>query len=389
MPKSRSRDWTVTAVYEGTNGDYPSLTTVSNAEGKFRFNLPGTGRWGLTIDTPERWEGVTKTQLAVHVGFGNNACVKVRFKMRELITIKVIKIDENHTPQPGWTITATPGPGNTFGAVQTGVTDENGEVELEVTAGAWVITEAPPAGMIWWRPISPADGVHTIDVKGPGPYTIRFKNILEKEPKPCINVFKYDVPPDPTQDSFGLSGWPIQILRTNGALADAGVTDSFGQVTFTDLPYGPYVVEEIMQPGWEPASPSRFSVVLTSRDNGCKDIIFYNKQLPKGFCFEGRKIDKRDNVGIPDWEISASPVEAGGFVPDSVLTDGEGRYRFYLPMEDYRIPGAVYEVSETVPDGWTAVGPTSFLVTLPEHPDTCVQVPDFVNQQTQFEGIPR
>ena len=376
--------WTVTAEYEGVNGEYETLTDETNSRGQFEFELPGPGRWALEVDEREGWEGVTTTRLAVYVGYGHTDCIEVRFKLRELITVVVLKIDEEHTPQPGWTITATPGHGNTFGAPQTEVTDENGEASFELTPGPWIFTEEPPGDVVWWRPISPPNGVHHLVVAGPGPHTIRFKNMLEKKPKGCINVTKFDVPPDADQDSFGLAGWPIEIRRANGSIADAGVTDSFGQITFTDLPYGPYTVHEIMQPGWEPASPTHYSVVLTSRDDGCKDIIFYNKQLPKGYCFEGRKVDATGGYGLPDWEITAKPLEPGGYVPESVFTDGEGRYRVYLPMDDYRVPGAVYEVSEVIPDGWTAVSPASFLITMPEHPDICVQAPVFVNEQTKY-----
>jgi len=376
--------WTVTATYEGVNGEYPILTAVSDEEGKFEFELPGPGRWALEIETRERWEGVTTSRLAVHVGFGNCECVQVRFKVREIVQVLVIKIDEKHTPQSGWAITATPGEGNTFGAPQTKVTDENGEVVFDLTPGAWIFTEAPPSDVLWWLPISPPDGVHRLIVTGPGPHTIRFKNMTEKKPKGCINVFKYDVPPDPAQPSFGLAGWVIEIRRADGSLADAGMTDAFGQVTFLNMPYGPYTVREIMQPGWEPDSPTSYAVVLTSQDEGCTDIIFYNKQLPLGYCFEGRKVDVTGGYGIPDWEITATPVEPGGFTPEPVLTDGEGRYRIWLPMDDYRIPGAVYEISEVIPDGWTAVSPESYLITLPEHPDICVPVPDFVNQQKKY-----
>ena len=376
--------WTITATYEGVNGEYPVLTAVSDKDGKFEFQLPGPGRWALEIEARERWEGVTTTRLAVHVGFGKCACVHVRFKMREIIQVKAIKIDEKHTPQPGWKITATPGAGNTFGAPQTKVTDDNGEVVFDLTPGSWVFTEAPPKDALWWLPISPPDGIHRLLVVGPGPHTIRFKNMTEMKPKGCINVFKYDVPPDPAQPSFGLAGWVIEVRRANGSIADAGMTDSFGQITFVDLPYGPYTVKEIMQPGWEADSPTSYAVVLTSQDEGCTDIIFYNKQMPLGYCFEGRKVDVTGGFGIPDWEITATPVEPGGFTPEPVLTDGEGRYRIRLPIGDYRIPGAVYEISEVIPDGWTAVSPASYLIILPEHPDICVPVPDFVNQQKKY-----
>lgn len=380
--------WTVTATYEGVNGSHSALTTVTDANGEFSFELPGPGRWGLEIESRDRWEGVTATKLAVHVGFGNLDCVDVRFKMRELVRVIIIKIDDNHEPQAGWTMTATPGGGNTFADVQTAVTDDTGTATMDLTPGSWIISESAPGYVRWWRPISPATGVHSLNVVGPGPITIRFKNLIEPVQNGCVNVFKYDVPPDPNQPSFGLAGWPIKVLRADGSVAAEGETDSFGQVTFTGLPYGPYTVREIVQAGWVPHSPSTYSVFLTSQDDGCTDIIFYNKQLPNGYCITGRKLDANGFVGIPDWQILATPIEAGDFEPAPVLTDGEGRYLICMPLEDYRVPGSVYSVTEVIPDGWSPVSPVEYLVTLPDNPGIPVEVPDFVNQQTQYAGDP-
>jgi len=380
--------WTVTATYEGVNGSYAALTAVSDENGEFTFELPGAGRWGLEIESRDRWEGVTSTRLAVHVGFGNTDCVEVRFKMRELIELIVIKIDDNHVPQEGWTMTATPGAGNMFGAVQSQVTDATGTAHMYLTPGDWIISEAPPSIVGWWRPISPATGVHYLTMVGPGPITIRFKNLIELIPNGCIDVFKFDVPPNPEDAAVGLAGWTVQVERADGTIRAQGETDAFGQVTFTGLEYGPYTVREIMQPGWTAASSSSYSVVLTSQDDGCTTIFFFNEQMDNGYCITGRKVDANGEVGIPDWQIMATPVEPTDYQPDPVLTDGEGRYIICLPFEDYRVPGSVYTVSEVIPDGWSAVSPTQYLVTLPERPGIPVVLPDFVNQQTQYAGDP-
>jgi len=378
--------WTVTATYEGVNGSYPAMTATSDENGEFSFDLPGAGRWGLEIESRDGWEGVTATKLAVHVGYGNLDCVDVRFKVRELVLVVILKIDDAHVPQADWIMTATPGEGNTFAAVESQVTDSTGIAEMYLTPGTWIISEAPPSLVGWWRPISPVSGVQVIEVVGPGPISIRFKNQIEPVPDTCINVTKFDVPPDPQAQSVGLPGWVIQVVRADGSIRAEGVTDAFGQVSFTDLEYGPYTVHEIMQPGWTADSPSSYAVVLTSQDEGCTEIVFYNKQVPNGFCITGQKLDENGGVGIPDWQITATPVEPTDYQPDPVLTDGEGRYLICMPLEDYRVPGSVYTVSEVIPDGWTAVSPTAYLVTLPDYPGLPVEVPAFVNQQTQYAG---
>jgi hypothetical protein len=379
-------DWTVQATYEGTEGDFPAQTTTTDDEGRFRFILPGPGRWAFEVEMLDGWEEVTADSLAVRVVYGSPACIDIRFKVRRLVMVRVHKIDDVHTPLAGWTITATPGPGNTFASVQTAVTDADGIAYFDLTPGEWIFTEAPPAGVEWWEPISPPTGMQTLDVAAPGPYDIRFKNIVRQRLRGCIDVIKRDVPPDPNEPAFGLAGWEIQVLRANGSVAASGVTDAFGAVSFDNLPFGPYRVREIMQPGWEAASPTIYDVVLTSRDEDCQAIAFFNRQTPKGFCIEGRKVDANGKVGIPNWVIRATPVDDDGVTPERVLTDGTGRFRIDLPLEDYRIPGAQYQVCEVVANGWTAVGPTCYTVTIPEHEGLCVQTPDFVNRQTRYEG---
>ena len=376
--------WTVTATYEGVNGSYAPITTESDASGRFSFDLPGPGRWRIEVMFQDPWESVTSPSMAVHVGFGNMDCVEIRFKLRELVEVIVIKIDDEHVPQAGWTILATPDSGNTFAAVQTSVTDQNGEAAFSLTPGKWVFSEDAPTGVIFWRPISPPSGKHFIDVQGPNTIILRFKNLIEKQEDGCIDVRKLDSPPDPNDEPFGLAGWTIEVVRADGAIAASGETDANGWASFTNLKFGPYTVHEIMQSGWVAASPTSYSVVLTSRDDGCAQITFVNKQIPKGYCITGRKLDANGMVGIPDWEIMAVPTEDGDPAPDAVLTDGSGRYLICLPFEDYRVPGSVYRITEVIPAGWDAVSATEYYVTLPEHPESPVEAPDFVNRQSTY-----
>jgi hypothetical protein len=66
---------------------------------------------------------------------------------------------------------------------------------------------------------------------------------------------------------------------------------------------------------------------------------------------------------------------------DSTITNGRGYYRFDFPRNDYRVPGARYEVCELEKDGWLAHTPTCQTVRLPEWPGACVWLEPFVNQQ--------
>jgi nucleoid-associated protein YgaU len=76
-------------------------------------------------------------------------------------------------------------------------------------------------------------------------------------------------------------------------------------------------------------------------------------------------------------------------VPDPVVTDGEGHYRFDLPLNDYRIPGSSYTVCEEERDGWTPASPACYSVVVPDQAGVCVQAPDFVNAQTRNDEHPK
>lgn len=373
--------WTVIATYVGDDGFFEPLTAESNRRGQFHFDLPTTGRWLFEVVVPDAWAPVTDPSFEINVTYGELDCIQIRFKLEQFVTVYVHKIDDEHQPLAGWTIIATPGPNDPFNEPQEEVTDENGIATFHLPPGDWTFTEVAPPGVDFIA-ISPVDGEQSLRVAAPGPYTIRFKNQLFPR-NGCIEVVKRDVPPDGMGEPFGLEGWPIQVVRMNGTIAAEGETDAFGRIVFRGLPFGPYTVREIMQRGWVPASPTSYRVVLTREDDSCQLIEFYNQQEEKGYCIVGRKLDENGEVGIPGWEITAEPLEDGGFVPEPVLTDGEGRYRIDLPLDDYRIPGSTYTVCEEVRDGWTPASPTCYEVVLPMHEDICVWVDDFVNRQTR------
>jgi hypothetical protein len=138
-------------------------------------------------------------------------------------------------------------------------------------------------------------------------------------------------------------------------------------------------------------------------DVSCTEVGFLNRQSPPAFCIEGYKIDHNGNIGIPNWNITITPVTKGGYPnPDidvdangdpvsdeiEVTTDGTGKYSYTFPADDYRIPGAVYKVCEEERDGWLPHTPLCQTVYLPNKPGACVRARDFVNQQVgHWESI--
>ncbi len=413
--------WFVTALPVGVAGDplvaYPS--EEDDEEGQFEFededfrdadgNLIAED-WEFTIVFTEAytdsegnavapligdWEGVTPTTLTVPFEYGADKCVRIRFKLREIVSVLAIKMDSNHKLLEDWNIIASPGPKNYFAEEYEGETDANGEVVFELTPGHWIFTEeAPDDADYKFSPVIPVTGKMELNIESAEDqdedqvddlysYVVRFKNELING---CIEVTKFDDASAITEtegfftEDFPLAGWEISVLRKDGSEAAFGYTDASGSVKFEYLPYGPYTVVEETRPGWEAVSPNAMDVTVS--DNTCQEVDFTNVQAGTGFCIEGKKLDANGKYGLAEWEIKADPTSKGGYEPDNVFTDGLGNFKFEFPADDYRIPGSSYKVCEDDDvDGWLPHTSTCFTVTLPKHPGACVQVPDFVNQQ--------
>jgi len=373
--------WNITATPVDENGvpTGQSLTTTSDGAGFFQFeNSVTPGRWVIELDlssVPGEWEPVTPERFEVQVAYGRKACLSVRFKLRLLIAVDVIKIDDNHNVLEGWTIIATPGKGNHFALPQQAVTDSSGVASLLLTAGKWVLSEVAPPGVTYTAVMPPGNLEVELDAAAQQPYVFRFKNRIHLYG--CIVVTKFDQPPQ--GQAFPLPGWGVTVYRANGTVAAFGKTDQNGTVTFGALPLGPYTVVEEQRVGWKPASPSHVAVTLS--DDACQDISFVNEQDPPGYSIIGYKLDSNGLAGLPGWTVSATPLDPTGYQPDAVVTDGTGRYQFIFPTDDYRVPGARYRVCEEMQAGWKPASPFCYEVTLPTKPGAPVIARPFKNRQ--------
>ena len=109
---------------------------------------------------------------------------------------------------------------------------------------------------------------------------------------------------------------------------------------------------------------------------------FSNRQVEPAFCIVGRKVDTNGLVGLPGWEITATPIVSTGYKPSATTTDGLGYFRIDFPTNDYRIPDSEYNVCETAVAGWLPHTDTCQKVRLPSIPGACVSTGfDFENQQ--------
>jgi len=371
-----------------------------------------TGVFTATIQSTVGWEGVTPTIISFPIDPGQDGCVHIRFKMRQIVPVDVFKIDADHTPLGGWTIRAVPGPGNLFAIPQEEETSDpisgtvvltGGIASFTLTPGLWIFTEQAPKADYDelnpvpenYVPVVPPTGRQELvvpDDRDPAaaPLRVVFKNELVTG---CFIVQKQGLTDDPTTPdapvpavgaSFNVGGWGFKLLRKDGTVARQGVTDANGQLRFDNLPLGPYTIAEEDRPGWDEVTASAQDIIVDG--NNCEPgdqalVTFQNRQDDSGLCIEGYKIDANGGYGIAGWEMSADPLSKGGFDPANVFTDGLGHFQFNFPADDYRIPGAEYQICELEKDGWLADNRTCQKVRLPEWPGACVQLEDFVNQQ--------
>lgn len=355
----------------------PVLTVRSDSSGNFRFEQGlDVGDWEFSIELKPDYEPVTADHFILTLAFGQSDCYQIRFKVKKLIPVTVIKVDDHYNRLPDWIIHAAPAPSNPFATSSEQTTNAEGTTIFKLTPGQWVLTERSPNGEPF-TPIVPPNGLYDLNVTVP--ITVVFKNRVGTEAG-CIEVTKLDVAQPISGTVFGLPGWTIKVFRADGSLATSGQTDIAGKVRFDHLPLGPYKVVEEPQVGWAPVTSTSFDVIVTTTDR-CESVTFENKQVPPAFCIEGRKIDTNGKVGLPDWTITADPVATGGYKPADVTTNGAGVYRFTFPDNDYRIPGASYKVCEVLKSGWLPHTATCQTVTLPTQPGICIKVPDFENQQ--------
>lgn len=386
-------------------------------KGEFEFkNLPKQADvYTAVIEQREGWSGVTPTTITFPIGMNEDDCVRIRFKMRRDVPVEVIKFDVNHVGLADWKIRVEPGPGNMFAEGDEEATNISGTVLFTLTPGIWVFMERAPS-VSWddpvesWTPVVPPHGRQMLNIEDRDylpeelPIQVIFKNELTVG---CIDVQKFGVIPaqpeglvvgsgDPTVYSgeYGVPGWAFTLYRKDGSIAREGVTDAVGQVRFDGLPLGPYVLEEENRAGWNEigsttgAAPEiggrKVNVEVTGNHCGANGdpIVFRNEQDDSGFCIEGRKIDANGGFGLADWKITIKPLDTGGYDPADVKTNGNGDFRFEFPRNDYRIPGAKYEICEEAKDGWLPHSDTCQTVQLPEWPmGECVTLKPFVNQQ--------
>ena len=143
-----------------------------------------------------------------------------------------------------------------------------------------------------------------------------------QSPVGCIEGFKRD------NLGYGLAGWNITLEPESGEPSQHAFTDGTGHYLFDGLPMGKYEVYEELQSGWTPVTPTKYEIELKPSDEQvCARVQpFVNKQVPRDICIDGYKLDKIDDVGLPDWPVEAKNLATGEVL--ETTTDGVGYFRF-------------------------------------------------------------
>jgi LysM repeat protein len=357
--------WRVYA--QPADDEEPVFTTTTAADGSFLFSDLPLGTWTVWEEVPPYWTPITPSKFSVTLD-GTGACPVVRFKNRPPdLCAEGYKVDENGKGLAGWTVEA-------FSAadpaeVLTAVTDETGYYRFNgLTLGEWVFKVQHETG---WTPItSDTTKVEMVGADSCAQVPI-FRN---QSPVGCIEGFKRD------NLGYGLAGWNITVETESGKHSQHTFTDGTGYYLFDGLPMGKYTVYEEQQTGWIPVTPTKYEIELKPSDEQvCARVRpFVNKQVPRDICIDGYKLDKIDDVGLPDWPVEAKNLATGAVL--ETTTDGVGYFRFsdLLPGE--------YEVTVGDKEGWVHVGPASETVVVSWPPKDACETVKFYNLQEPPDG---
>jgi hypothetical protein len=138
---------------------------------------------------------------------------------------------------------------------------------------------------------------------------------------------------------------------------DSDVTNATGWYEFAGLTYDDYTVAEVLQAGWiqtYPAGNHTFTATSKFVDTDNDFGNFRNVNVT-AWKFEDLDGDGDADVPIEGWEVH---LTIDGAIVDTQYTNSSGGYTWTnlgpLPA------GSYYDISETVPPGWTATSPTSY-----------------------------
>nr|WP_201470565.1 carboxypeptidase regulatory-like domain-containing protein [Microbacterium hydrocarbonoxydans] len=197
-----------------------------------------------------------------------------------------------------------------------------------VATDGYTVRAATPAGKI---PVGTGEvGVDLTEVDGVADFTVR-------------DIVSAEVTGRVTDDE----GQPLPGVTVEIPGVAETTTDDDGIYVFDDVPVGEQTVEVTPPPGFTIDLPSVPVVVPEGSEEpiDVPDFVLVENPTLIGTV-------QTNGEGLAGVTVTA---ETPGVAPVTAVTDGDGDYAFV------RIPEGEYTISLTVPDGYIATGPTSFV----------------------------
>lgn len=240
--------------------------------------------------------------------------------------------------------------------IESGTTNEHGELCFtSVPVGEYLVRETLREG---WIPVTPQN--QEVRVSPWQTSHLWFANAFQTG---CIAVYKFqdsdrDQHKDPGEQ--WLEGWEFTLYDAQGTFVASGATNERGELCFSSVPVGEYLVRETLPSGWVNITPIQQSVLVcdwqTTHIWFANDVETLAPETGDLLVHNFEDLD-RDGVLDPgepmleDWQFSVFGAEAA--ILDSGTTGPDGTLLFEDLME-----GEV-SVVQTLESGWTSTTGTT------------------------------
>ena len=374
----------VGAVIEVVDGAGVTQTTTTDANGMYMFTV-APGPFTVTETDPTGFDSVSDVDGANDnivmgtVPAGGNVPMNDFVDEQPAMVSGTVEEDTDgdgvaDLPIPGVTIFIT----DSTGAIQTTITDANGDYSFTVAPGPFTISETDPAG---FNSVSDIDGPNDNTIMGtvpPGGSTPD-QDFLDEQPAMVSGTVEEDTDGDDVAD-LPIPGVTIVITDSTGAMQTT-TTDANGDYSFTVAP-GPFTITEDDPNGFTSVSdidgPNDNTIMGTVPPGGStpdQDFLDEQPAMVSGTVLEDTDNDDDGDDPIPGVVITITDSSGA---TQTTTTDANGDYNFIVN------PGP-FTITEADPAGFNSVsdidGPNdnSIMGTVPPGGSTPDQ--DFVDER--------
>jgi LysM repeat protein len=261
--------WTVEAFAASNPAEV--MSTVTDANGYFRFNGLTLGDWMFRVVHKAGWRPITPDSLKVRVEGGDH-CTQVPIFRNQTPRgcIEGDKRDNLGYGLAGWNVTLRPVGGGPSEHVWT---DGTGHYRFDgLPMGRYEVFEEMQPG---WTPTTPTKYEVKLEPSD-SKECVRVEPFVNKQvPRDiCIDGFKLD-----QVGNVGLPDWEVfaKNLATGKELKTT--TDGVGYFRFSNLEPGNYQVTVADKEGWVHVGPASQAVTVAwPPKNACTTLKFYNRQ---------------------------------------------------------------------------------------------------------------